>query len=178
MVCSGILNLSGSARMKKPLVNKKYKLERFHGKGGWTFAQIPEITAGKNSPPAGGWVKVKGFIDDHEFRNYHLMPMGNGKLFLPVKASIRKKIKKGEGDWVKVILYADNDPVSIPAELQECLRDEPGANKFFQSLSDSEKKFYIEWIYGSKKEETRIRRIVKTIERLRKGLKMYEKEYN
>jgi hypothetical protein len=160
--------------MKKPLVNKKYKLEKFHGKGGWTFARIPEIHAGKNSPF--GWVRVKGYIDDHEFRNYHLMPMGNGNLFLPVKSSIRKKIGKQEGDWVKVILFPDNDPIEIPAELSECLNDEPAANKFFQSLSDSEKKFYIEWIYNSKKEETRIRRIVKTIERLRRGLKMYEKD--
>jgi Domain of unknown function (DUF1905)/Bacteriocin-protection, YdeI or OmpD-Associated len=160
-------------KMIKPLINKKYKLEKFHGKGGWTYAQIPEIAADKTSPF--GWVKVKGFIDDYEFRNYRLMPMGNGKLFLPVKASIRKKIKKKEGDWVTVILFPDNDPIAVPAELQECLLDEPKANKFFQSLSDSEKKFYIEWIYGSKREETRIKRIVKTIERLMKGLRMYDK---
>ena len=159
---------------KKPLINKKYKLEKFRGKGGWTFTRIPEIAADKTSPF--GWVKVKGFIDDHEFRNYRLMPMGDGKLFLPVKASIRKKIKKEEGDWVNVILYRDNDPIAVPSELQECLYDEPVANKFFQVLSDSEKKYYIEWIYSSKKEETRIRRIVRTIERLRKGLKMYEKD--
>lgn len=158
----------------KPLLNKKYKLEKFQGKGGWTYAQIPEIAADKTSPF--GWVKVKGFIDDYEFRNYRLMPMGNGKLFLPVKASIRKKIKKQEGDWVKVILFPDYDPIAVPPELQECLLDEPKANKFFQSLSDSEKKFYIEWIYGSKKEETRIKRIVKTIDRLTRGLKMYDKE--
>jgi len=160
--------------MKKPLVNKKYKLEKFQGKGGWTFARIPEIAAEKTS--AFGWVKVKGFIDDHAFHNYHLMPMGNGKLFLPVKASIRKKIKKQEGDWVKVIIYPDNDPVAVPSELHECLHNEPLAGKYFQSLSDSEKKYYIDWIYSSKKEETRIRRIVKTIERLTKGLKMYEKD--
>jgi hypothetical protein len=160
----------------KPLVNKKYKLEKFHGKGGWTYARIPEIHSDKSSPPAGGWVKVKGFIDDHEFRNYHLMPMGNGKLFLPVKASIRKKIKKEEGDWVKVILFPDNDPLPVPPELQECLKDEPKAEKVFNTFSDSEKKYYIEWIYSSKKEETRINRIVKTIERLTQGLKFYEKQ--
>ena len=158
----------------KPLVNKKYKLEKFHGKGGWTYARIPEIPSDKSS--TFGWVKVKGFIDDHEFRNYHLMPMGNGKLFLPVKASIRKKIKKEEGDWVKVILFPDNDPLPVPPELQECLKDEPKAEKVFNSFSDSEKKYYIEWIYSSKKEETRIKRIVKTIKRLTQGLKFYEKQ--
>lgn len=160
--------------MKHPLVNKKYKLEKFHGKGGWTYARIPEITKDKQSPF--GWVKVKGFIDDVEISNYHLMPMGNGKLFLPVKAAIRKKIKKQQGDWVKVVLFPDNDPITIPAELQECLQDEPAADKFFQGLSDSEKKYYIEWVYGAKKEETRISRIARTIERLRRRLKFYEKE--
>jgi hypothetical protein len=160
--------------MKKPLVNKKYKLEKFHGKGGWTYAQIPEIVADKSSPF--GWVKVKGFIDDHEFRNYHLMPMGNGRLFLPVKASIRKKIKKQEGDWVKVILFPDNDPLPVPAELQACLKDEPKAEKVFNSFSDSEKKYYIEWVYSAKKEETRVKRFAKTIERLMQGLKFYEKD--
>ncbi|HEY6503032.1 MAG TPA: YdeI/OmpD-associated family protein [Chitinophagaceae bacterium] len=161
-------------RMNKPLVNKKYKLEKFHGKGGWTFARIPEIAKDKHSPF--GWVKVKGFIDEVEIRNYHLMPMGNGKLFLPVKAAIRKKINKKEGDWIKVVLFPDNNPITVPAELQECLQDEPKANRFFQLLSDSEKKYYIEWIYGAKKEETRTRRIVKTIERLIRGLKMYDKD--
>ncbi len=86
-------------KTKKPLVNKKYKLERFQGKGGWTYVPIPEIPLDKRSPF--GWVKVKGFIDDYEFSNYRLMPMGNGKLFLAVKAGIRKKINKKEGDWVK-----------------------------------------------------------------------------
>jgi hypothetical protein len=162
--------------MKKPLVNNKYKLEKFQGKGGWTYVAIPGVKPDKSSPF--GWTRVKGFIDDHAFSNYHLMPMGNGKLFLPVKASIRKGLKKKEGDWVKIILYPDKDPIVVPPELEECLRDEPGAKKFFQSLSESEKKFYIEWIYNSKKEETRVRRIVKTIERLGKGLRLYDKEEN
>lgn len=159
--------------MEKPLVNKKYKLERFQGKGGWTYARIPNIKKDKTN--SFGWVRVRGFIDDYEFRHYHLMPMGDGKLFLPVKAEIRKKIKKKEGDWVKVILFADNEAVTIPAELQDCLNDEPKALRFFQSLSESEKKFYIEWIYKAKREETRISRLAGTIERLLKGLKRYEK---
>jgi hypothetical protein len=159
--------------MKKPLVSKKFKLEKFPGKGGWTFTRIPRISPGKQNPF--GWVRVKGSIDGYEFNNYHLMPMGNGKLFLPVKAAVRKKIKKEEGDCIQVILYPDHDPVTVPAELQLCLPDEPKANRFFQSLSGSEKKFYIEWIYNATKEETRVSRIVKTIERLSAGLKMYDK---
>ncbi|WP_423149673.1 DUF1905 domain-containing protein [Rubrolithibacter danxiaensis] len=60
--------------MEKPLVQKEYMLQKFPGKGGWTFAEIPEIPQDKNSPF--GWVRVKGRIDSYEFEKYHLMPMG------------------------------------------------------------------------------------------------------
>jgi hypothetical protein len=90
----------------KPLINKKYLLEKFPGKGGWTFAQIPGIP--QNKKAHFGWVKVKGTIDGFEIKHDHLMPMGNGMLFLPVKSGIRKKINKKEGDWVHVVLYPDN----------------------------------------------------------------------
>jgi hypothetical protein len=158
----------------KPLVNKKYKLERFPGKGGWTYARIPEIVQDKRNPF--GWVKVRGTIDGYEIRKYHLMPMGNGKLFLPVKAEIRKKIAKKEGDYVAVVLYPDNEPLEVPDEMLICLQDEPAALKFFKSLSESEQNFYIQWIYSVKREETRIDRLAKTINKLLKGLKLYEKE--
>ena len=158
----------------KPLVNKKYKLEKFHGKGGWTFARIPELSQDKKA--AFGWVKVRGTIDGFEIRKYHLMPMGNGRLFLPVKAEIRKKIKKDEGDYVHVILYPDNEPLEIPEEMILCIKDEPAAWQFFKSLSESEQKFYVTWIYSAKKTDTKINRMAKTVNRLMRGLKMYEKE--
>jgi hypothetical protein len=158
----------------KPLVNKQFKLERFQGKGGWTYAPIPQITQDKSKPF--GWVKVRGSIDGYEIRKCHLMPMGNGKLFLPVKAEIRKKIKKREGDFVQVILYPDNEPLQVPDEMLLCLQDESGALKFFHSLSESEQNFYIQWIYSAKKEETKVNRLAKTINRLLRRLKLYDKE--
>ena len=156
----------------KPLVNKKYLLEKFQGKGGWTYARIPEILQDKKAHF--GWVKVRGTIDGFEIRKYHLMPMGNGKLFLPVKAEIRKKIKKNEGDYVHVILYPDNEPLDVPEEMLLCLKDEPAALKFFNSLSESERKFYIQWVYSAKREETKVNRMAQTINRLVRGLKRYE----
>ncbi len=33
------------------------------------------------------------------------MPMGNGALFVPVKAEIRKKTNKHDGGFVKILLY-------------------------------------------------------------------------
>ena len=104
------------------------------------------------------------------------MPMGNGGLFLPVKASIRKKIKKEAGDWIHVILYADNSTLEIPDEILVCLLDSPKAHTFFMSLTESNKKYYIDWIYDAKRLETKVNRIAKAIGRLEKGLKLYEKE--
>ncbi|HEX5169783.1 MAG TPA: YdeI/OmpD-associated family protein [Cyclobacteriaceae bacterium] len=159
--------------MMKPLVDKSYLLERFPGKGGWTFARIPEVIQDKNKPF--GWVKVKGSIDGYEIRKVHLMPMGNGKLFLPVKAEIRKKIKKKEGDHVHVILFPDDEPLAVPEEMLLCLEDEPKALSFFHTLSESEQLFYIKWIYSAKKEDTKINRLARTVNRLMRGLKLYDK---
>jgi hypothetical protein len=155
--------------MEKPLVNKTYKLEKYPGKGGWTYTVISEISPDKRQ--RFGMVRVKGFIDDYEIKSYHLMPMKNGKMFLPIKADIRKKIKKKDGDSVKIILFIDNDPLHIPDEFLQCLRDDPGAYKTFNSLDEGNRKLYVDWIYSSKKEDTRIARMAEAINRLEKGLK-------
>lgn len=96
------------------------------------------------------------------------MPMGDGNLFLPVRAEIRKKINKKEGDVIHVVLYPDNEPLEIPEEMMLCLKDEPKALKFFQSLSESEQKYYIDWIYSAKKEDTKVERMANAINRLLK----------
>lgn len=156
-----------------PLVNGQYLMERFHGKGGWTYVVIPEVLQNKHTPF--GWVRVKGSIDNFEIKNYRLMPMGGGRLFLPVKAEIRKKIGKQEGDWVNIVLFADNSPREIPEELLSCLMDDPIAHQTFLSYSDGEQKAFINWIYSAKKEETKVERIAKTLDKLSKGQKFMDK---
>ena len=158
--------------MEKPLVNKKYKLQKFAGKGGWTYTVIEEITPDKREKF--GWVKVKGFIDDFEIKNYRMMPLADGKLFLPVRAEIRKTIRKEAGDWIKVVLFKDNDPLEIPDDFLQCLRDEPDAYKTFHGFKETDQKQYLDWIYSSRKEDTRVERIAKAIDRLAKGLKLEE----
>jgi Domain of unknown function (DUF1905)/Bacteriocin-protection, YdeI or OmpD-Associated len=142
-----------------PLVDKEYLLEKFQGKGGWTFARIPEIVQNKNKPF--GWVRVRGTIDQFEINNYNLQPMGNGNLFLPLKAEIRKKIRKEEGDYVHIVLFTDNFPTEITEELKLCLMDEPNAYKTFLSFTLEKQKAIIEWIYSAKTEEIKADRIAK-----------------
>jgi len=158
---------------EKALVDKEYTLSKFQGKGGWTYAEIPEILQDKHTPF--GWVRVKGFIDSYEIKNYHLMPMGNGKLFLPVKAAIRKAIGKKEGDYVKIRLYADNAPTEIPDELKECLELEQEVYEKFLNYSQGEQKAFIEWIYSAKTDSTKVERIRKTMELIEKGDKLGKK---
>ena len=88
------------------MVDKDYLLDKFPGKYGWTYTEIPEILPDKKSPFS--WVKVRGSIDGFEISKYHLLPSGKGTLMLSVKSEIRKKIKKEAGDYVHVILYPDN----------------------------------------------------------------------
>lgn len=151
--------------MKKlALTDKDYLLEKFPGKGGWTYALIPEIPMEKRFPF--GWMKVQGNIDNFQLDNYKLMPFGNGLLFLPVNAKIRKAIKKEAGDYVHIRLFEDERPQGIPDEIMDCLKDAPKALERFLVLADWEQKLYIESILDAKKRDTQVERIVKMIEKL------------
>ena len=144
--------------MAKPIVDKTCLLKIFPGKGGWTYVEIPEITPDKKAPF--GWVKVKGSIDNYAIEQYKLMPMGNGQLFLPVKASIRKKIGKQVGDMVVINLQLDTSTLKIPQEILLCFEiEEKVLFDIFQALSEGQKKTYLDWIYSAKKEETKANRI-------------------
>ncbi|MGV3560973.1 YdeI/OmpD-associated family protein [Larkinella arboricola] len=156
--------------MEKPLVDGSYRLKKFEGKGGWTYVALPEVKPDKKS--YFNWVKVKGRIDEYELKNCQLMPLGNGQLFLAVKAEIRKQIGKQAGDWVHITLYPEQAPVDTRKDLLLCLEDEPQAHQTFLSYSDDEQKAYIDWIDLAKTEESRIERMAETINRLLRNKKL------
>ncbi|MCE3296988.1 MAG: hypothetical protein K0R65_2702 [Crocinitomicaceae bacterium] len=160
--------------MSSPVVNDSFQLEKYPGKGGWTYVVIPRFEAVQTK--SFGMVTVKGKIDSYELKAYNLMPMKGGDLFLPVKAEIRKKISKQEGDWVHVILYEDQDPLEIPQELELCLLDDPAAKQTFYGFRESDQKLYVDWINAAKRDETKVKRIGITLDRLGKGMRFYDKE--
>lgn len=162
--------------MEQPLVNKTYLLEKYPGKGGWTYAVIPEIPQDKRSPF--GWVKVKGTVDGYPINNFNLAPMGNGHLFFAVKAEIRKAIKKQAGDQVHIILYPDNSVFEIPQEFLDCLLLDELAYTKFMNLKQRFQKEFIQWIYSAKREETKVQRIQITIEKVLMNKTHYEKMEN
>lgn len=149
---------------KAPFTDKNYLLEKFPGKGGWTYALIPEVTSEKRFPF--GMMRVRGHIENYQLENYKLMPFGNGLLFLPVNAKIRKAIKKEAGDLAHIQLFEDEIPPGVPAEIMDCLKDAPKAMIRFFKLPDWEQKLYMESILNAKKKETQVERIVRMIEKL------------
>ncbi|KAA9331921.1 YdeI/OmpD-associated family protein [Adhaeribacter soli] len=150
--------------METPLVDKDYLLEKFPGKGGWTYALIPEIPQDKKA--WFGLVKVRGSIDGFPVENANLMPMGGGKLFLPVKTAIRKKIGKEAGDRVRIVLYAQHGVNNVREELLLCLEDEPKALKQFQELPEGNQQEMLYWISAAKSEDEKVRRIAQCMDTL------------
>ncbi len=160
---------------KEPIVNGAYLLQKSPGKGSWTYASIP-VKLSKRKVPF-GWIKVKGSIDQHPLSQYKLMPMASGGLFLPVKADIRKKIRKQAGDYVDIILYLDESPLEVPEEIILCFENEPKrAYENFINLPEGEQKVYLDWIYDAKTEETKANRIIKMMNKIVKNQKLHDPE--
>ncbi|MBL7013470.1 MAG: DUF1905 domain-containing protein [Candidatus Marinimicrobia bacterium] len=141
----------------------KTKLITYDISGAWTFLTVPFDVEKEYGSKAK--VKVKGTIDGLSYKST-LLPLGGGKHNLIVKKAIREKIDKYAGDTVSVTMEKDlfETIIQIPDDFKEAM-PKP-ASEYFESLTPSYKKVYIEWIESAKKEETRKRRIKKAVEKL------------
>ena len=91
---------------------------------------------------------------------------------LGVPKKIREGIGKKPGDFVEVVLWKDEEPriLEVPAEFKKQM-EQANLLPFFEALSYTHRKEYCRWIREAMKEETRMKRLTKAIEMLRKGVK-------
>ena len=137
--------------------------------GGGAFVEVPfdvESTFGSKRP------KVKAMIEGVHYRGI-LTRMGTDCHILGIRKDIREQVGKTFGDEIKVTVELDTEPrlIEVPPELEKALEKEKAALEVFNSLSYSHQREYVGYITEAKKEETRLNRIAKTIEMLKKGKK-------
>jgi len=156
--------------MKQQLFEGDIVLEKMPMKGGWTYALLPPVIKGgkKNF----GWTRVDATIDGHMMQQVSLMPIKGGRLFLAVKAEIRKKIGKEAGDTVRIRLFADRaneDPVL--ADFMEALNDEPQALSKFNGFSERERKAWTDWVLSGSTSDEIVQRMASAIDDIAAGRK-------
>lgn len=133
-------------------------------KSGWTYIEVPADIAQQLKPGNRKSFRVKGFLDLYMFEGIALLPMGEGHFIMALNAGIRKGIRKSEGAMLHVKLEVDNEySIQPPAELLECLMDDPESFEYFRSLAKSHRDYFINWINSAKTEPTRANRIVQMV---------------
>ena len=145
---------------------------RFHTtilQGGKTATgiQVPdEVVAALGSgrrPP------VKVTISGYTYRS--TVAVMGGAYMVGVSAERRAGAGVAGGDEVDVDLELDTAPreVEVPPDLAAALDAEPAARSTFDGLSYSNRSWHVLQVTGSRTEETRQRRIARSVEALKQG---------
>jgi hypothetical protein len=138
-------------------------------KTGWSYIEIKAALVQKIKPGNKKSFRVKGMLDDYAFKGVAVMPMGDGDFIMALNATMRKAIGKNKGAKLKVKLEADNAVIKPPAELLECLQDEPDGLAFFNKLPKGHQNYFGTWIKSAKTEPTKAKRIAEAVNALSKG---------
>jgi hypothetical protein len=112
---------------------------------------------------------VKVTVNGYSYRST-VASMG-GVFMVSLSAEHRAGAGVGGGDEVEVDLELDKAPreVTVPPELAAALDAEPAARATFDGLSYSNKSWHVLQVTGAKTEETRRRRIARSVEALKQG---------
>lgn len=101
-----------------------------------------------------------------------LIKYGHPLHMLPMLKAIREQTGTGPGDTVEVELWKDDGlrSVEVPTQFKDAMEREE-VFPFFERLSYTHRREYCRRISEAKKEETRLKRLQKAIEMLKKGIK-------
>ncbi len=118
-----------------------------------------------------GMIKVKATFDGVPYRG-SLANMGSGHILVMTK-EVRARVGKSHGETVHVTIQKDTEEriVEVPEALQKLLDQNQKAKTFYDSLSYTNRKEYARWIDSAKRQETKDRRLTKSLEMLLTGIK-------
>ncbi|HEV3495722.1 MAG TPA: YdeI/OmpD-associated family protein [Actinomycetes bacterium] len=141
-----------------------------------TIVQTGKTTTGIEVPDevmdalgSGKRPAVKVTVNGYSYRST-VASMG-GRSMVSLSAEHRAGAGVAGGDEVEVDLEPDTAPreVTVPDDLAAALDAEPAARATFDGLSYSNKSWHVLQVTGAKTEETRQRRITRSVEALRQG---------
>jgi len=123
---------------------------------------LAELGAGKR--PA-----VRVTIGGHTYRS--TVASIGGAPMVGVSAENRASAGVAGGDVVDVEIDLDTAPreVSVPPDFAKALARDAAAQRTFDRLSYSNQNWHVQSIEGAKTDETRLRRIAKSVDALRDG---------
>ena len=132
-----------------------------------TGIQVPDEVVealGSGKRPA-----VKVTVNGYSYRS--TVASMSGVFMVSLSAEHRAGADVGGGDEVEVDLELDSAPreVTVPPELVAALDAEPAARATFDGLSYSNKSWHVLQVTGAKTEETRQRRIARSVDALKQG---------
>lgn len=156
-------------RLNKNMEKFKSEILKVEGKDA-SYIKIPFNVEEKYNAKR---VKVKATFDGIEYKGSIVKMRGDCHI-LGITKAIRKSLNKTFGDIIDVTIEEDKEEriVEIPKEFKELLEKETKAKEFFETLSYSNKRKYILWITGAKKEETKIKRMNEAILKLNSNIKI------
>ena len=149
---------------------KKYKFAaRIEaGDGGGAYVLFPYDTEKEFTTK--GKVPVKATFNGVPYSS-SLIKYGKPLHILGVPKAVREQIGKGPGETIEVVVWKDKEvrTVEVPAQFENLMKKE-GLLAVFKELSYTHRKEYCRWITEAKKQETRLKRLEKAIEMLKKGV--------
>lgn len=138
------------------------KFQKMGEKTGWSYIAFTSAQAKKLTDSRVSF-RIKGTLDAVPIRQVAVLPMGDGGFILPLNAMLRKALGKQAGDKITVEVEADEKPFQLLPEFVACLKDEPAAWKFFQTLPPGHQRYFSKWITTAKTAPTRTKRIVQAV---------------
>jgi bifunctional DNA-binding transcriptional regulator/antitoxin component of YhaV-PrlF toxin-antitoxin module len=114
---------------------------------------------------------VSGTVNGMSFRGR--LSVYGGRTYLGLRREIRDAAGIDVGDPVEVVLERDDSPreVEVPAALAAALATDPEAGAAFDALAFTHRREYATWIAEAKRDETRARRVQKSLRMLREGVR-------